>query len=78
MTKAEFEISYARNKHTGIANLRDRGFVAVQCNCGDPDCSGWQGRFLGVDWEQGWPEPITAEWMEEKGYAIAPGKGLTT
>ena len=42
MTKDGFEENYARNSNMTVEELHNLGLHAYPCNCGMPDCYGWQ------------------------------------
>lgn len=42
VTKEEFEASYAVNAGLFASQLPLLGLEAVPCDCGAPDCQGWQ------------------------------------
>ena len=45
--RAEFERRYAANSGITVAQLRELGMYAVRCDCGEPDCLGWDMRSNG-------------------------------
>lgn len=64
ITEHEFWMMQAINRLQSIRQLKEKGFLAIKCECGDEKCHGWQLRQMGVDWpEEGISEPITVERM---------------
>lgn len=45
MTKEEFETEYAARSRTTVDSLRRMGREALPCDCGEPECLGWQMGF---------------------------------
>ena len=58
-TVGEFEEYYAANSGTTVEWLRSQGRWGEPCDCGEPDCRGWQMVHLprdDWDWERiGYP-----------------------
>ena len=42
MTQDEFEAWYAQNSNITVATLHEMGLSAAPCDCGEPECKGWQ------------------------------------
>lgn len=62
MTEQDFWMMQALNRMQSIKSLKEKGFIAVKCECGDAKCHGWQLRQKGINWpEEGVSEPITEE-----------------
>jgi len=41
-TRKEFEAYYIANSGITLAQLRSLGRCAIPCDCGAPECRGWQ------------------------------------
>jgi len=41
-TRQGFEEAYAQRSNVSIHRLHELGLHAYRCDCGHPDCTGWQ------------------------------------
>ncbi len=41
MTKEDFIKQYAENSSVTVEWLKERGLIAVECNCNYKNCKGW-------------------------------------